>query len=80
MTKIVTGLTLSVVLLASMILAGGSALAQKQDKPSLPTEKSFDHTDDVLAAAKEIEDIEFEIMVQRATPSVLAKRTRRLLT
>jgi hypothetical protein len=46
----------------------------------LPTEKSFDHTDDVLAAAKEIEDIEFEIMVQRATPSVLAKRTRRLLT
>jgi hypothetical protein len=46
-----------------MVVPFSGKLAAK----SLPTEKSFDQTDGVLARALAVEDIEYKIMVQRAT-------------
>jgi hypothetical protein len=50
-----------------MLIMSGSAQAVEQAL----AEKSFDQTDDVLARARAIEDIEYKIMVQRATQAAI---------
>ena len=48
------------------LLFAGAALAQ-----NLPEEQRFDQTDGVLARARAVEDIEYKIMVQRATQAAI---------
>ena len=56
------------VFLAFGIIVANSLHAQEVD---LPPEKSFDQTDGVLARARAVEDIEYKIMVQRATQAAI---------
>ena len=48
------------------VLFAGTASAQ-----NLPAEQRFDQTDGILAGALAIEDIEYKIMVQRATQTAI---------
>ena len=50
-----------------MLIISGSAQAVEQAL----AEKSFDQTDEVLARARAVEDIEYKIMVQRATQAAI---------
>jgi len=49
-----------------VLLIAGTALAQ-----NLPADQSFNQTDGVLSRARAVEDIEYKIMVQRATQTAI---------
>jgi hypothetical protein len=57
---------MTAVLVAVLMVAG---LVQAVEKA--PAEKKFDQTDGVLARARAVEDIEYKIMVQRATQTAI---------
>ena len=61
MTKVLTAV------MVAMLMAAVSVQAVE----NLPTEKNFNQTDGVLARALAIEDIEYKIMVQRATQTAI---------
>ena len=68
MKKIVTAV------MATVLLAVGCGTEQgttSKMPEGMPTEKSFDQTDGVLARARAVEDIEYKIMVQRATQTAI---------
>ena len=52
--------------MVAVVLAAGTTWAAEP-----PTEKSFDQKDGVLARARAVEDIEYKIMVQRATQAAI---------
>ncbi len=52
------------------LIAGSVPLAFGLDQSLLP-EQSFDQTDGILERALAIEDIEYQIMVQRATQTAI---------
>jgi len=56
--------------MVAVLMAAGSVQAVE----NVPTEKSFDQTDGVLARARAIEDIEYKIMVQRATQAAILRK------
>lgn len=58
-----------IVILLTVLMAAGCNTFQPSAK--VPTEKSFDQTDGVLARARAVEDIEYKIMVQRATQTAI---------
>ncbi|SCY23295.1 DUF1214 domain-containing protein [Desulfoluna spongiiphila] len=60
-------ITVMVTMLLLMMVAVGSVQAAEK----LPPEKTFDQTDGVLDRARSIEDIEYKIMVQRATQGAI---------
>ncbi len=56
--------------IVASLLAGSVPLALASDL-NLPSQKSFDQTDEILERALAIEDIEYQIMVQRATQTAI---------
>ena len=53
-------------IMVTVVLTTGTAWPEEQ-----PAKKSFDQTDAVLARARAVEDIEYKIMVQRATQTAI---------
>lgn len=57
------------ILVAAVVLSATTADAQ--DPPNPPAQQSFDQTDGILGRALAVEDIEYQIMVQRATQTAI---------
>ena len=68
MKKMMTAMMLAVLIAAGCV----TQQANVSKKPAeVLTEKSFDQTDGILARARAVEDIEYKIMVQRATQAAI---------